>query len=313
MTASVKNWRWEKRPGACFKNGFLVEGNQEPVWYSPGEYQSLIFNDLIKISDEKTAIQFAKLWGFLNISNDVMLRSSLSDQYSGAYHYLYHLNGNNYPTKEEAKQIEKFFNYPLPPGDTLSEILHFAQRINYLSQIKRILDGYHNRPTDDYDVTSASYDAEQWVKNSKDAAKYLHSVNLFDVLTEQCKGFGISDVNKYLLEAIISSERVSFSHRSKRVIWVELQEVPFYNPEYSEVNLSLMFSSLARFIEYSLLTNKRISPKLCADPNCKQMFFPEKSDQRYCPPPPGVKRSRCEGRHSQELKREKVKANERLS
>jgi len=296
MPVSVYNWQWVKRPGAHFKNGFLID-SAHPIFYYPGQYQIDILNSVIKVSNEETAIQFAEQWGFLGISGDTVLRTSTSDKVNGALTYIEYLRGWQPAPDAEFHQILTLFNQKPKPGDSLSDILRFTQRIKHLTEIRRILDLYHEDPF------VAQYDAEQWINNLQNVT-YFSEVCSFDLMKEQFKSGGYGDdLNKYLLDTIMFAERSSLSYQSNRSIWIEINESHIYNPKSSAINLSLMFSSFSKFIEYSLLVGMNISPKICRDPKCRHIFFPEKSDQKYCPPPPGVKRSRCEGRHSQEIKR----------
>ena len=309
MVASIQNWQWPKRPGAHFEGGLLIaDDSREPIFYYPGQYQIQLINSVIKICDEKSAVQFAEDWGLLGIRADIVNHTKISNRIMGATNYLlYKKNWQPLSTAEEV-EIKNLFGYQHPRlrGDSLQDILHFAKRTKYLAEIKHILALYKEDPI------AAEYEADQWVKESEDDMDDLDLVRKFNFLTEQFKrgGYG-NDVNRFLLYNIMHNERSSFSHRSKRCIWVEVRESPIYNPDASEIRLSLNFSSLARFIEYSLLIGINANPKICADPKCRQIFFPEKTDQKYCPPPPGVKRSRCEGRHSQELKRNKARGQPR--
>jgi hypothetical protein len=297
VKASISDWGWFKRPGAHFENGLLVKGEQEPQWYFPAQQQREILNDLFKISDERTAVEFARYRGLLglNIESKREARKSAFDIITVRNEGI--LEASQIDEWEERIRHETL---PGPPGDSLSSILYFVHKVKLISEVRRIQHLY------DEDVTAGEYEANSWVNDSSNvnAIKEYDLVPL-DLLKDQFQrgGYG-ADLNKYILDSIISSERRQFSY--SKSFWVELKLNSVYLPNgHDEFKFMLSFSSLSKFIEYTALASNTISPRICADPKCGQIFFPQKSDQRYCPPPPGIKRSRCEGRHSQENKRER--------
>ncbi len=294
VKASISDWEWFKWPGARFENGLLVSGEQEPQWYFPAQQQREILNGLLKVSDERTAVEFAKLWGLLglNIENKEALREFTLDVLA--------VKDKGFLTASQIDEVEKRFRNERPPGDSLPDILCFVRKVKLISEVRRIQHLY------DEDVTAGEYEANSWVNDSSNvnAIKEYDLVPL-DLLKEQFRrrGYG-ADLNKYILDTIISSERKRFSY--SKSFWVELKLNTVYLPnDHGEFKFMISFSSLSKFIVYTALASNTISPKICADPKCGQIFFSQKSDQRYCPPPPGIKRSRCEGRHSQENKRKR--------
>jgi hypothetical protein len=179
----------------------------------------------------------------------------------------------------------------------LSMIL-FADKIRLIAEVKSLLWNYKSVDT----LYFAGDEAEKWIENQK-LSYFPKKLGIsYGDLLEQYRGlskhFGpkwhVHDEFEWILRVILSKARQVFSDRSKKGVYIKIN---------SDGRPCLVFDGLFRFIEYNLLIDQSPQPKRCADPKCKQLFFPKKADQEYCPPPPGVRRSRCENRHGAELRR----------
>ncbi|GAB6178967.1 hypothetical protein JCM14036_02860 [Desulfotomaculum defluvii] len=300
---SIYHWGWMRRPDARIEDGLIIDGvKAEP--YHPGEYQKDILNAIQRISDEATALDFTRQWGILGLATSAPEVEDHFSQINGAITFVYAARKKENPDidiKSIHREVLEFFNPNrgcnlTPKGEPISAIIHFAQRIKYLSEAKRLLKLYQE------DETEASYEAEEWISGLSIEWRKVFDIENIEFLQKQYeRGCSNSDFYHYLLSLIIKATRFSFSHRSERGVWVQLYTSPIAGrPEGHPV---IQFDGLFRFIQYILLVDGGPSPKRCADPKCGQLFFPAKADQEYCPPPPGVKRSRCENRHGQWLRR----------
>lgn len=304
---SINHWPWFARPDARIENGLIVEGNEANPYY-PGENVTGLLNAVQGIHDEQTALEFARQWGVLGLETSASRANDRSSQIYGAFAFAYATRKKENPHVDKnsvMQEVLQFFNpgrgYNLTPrGEPISDVIHFAQRIRYLSEVKRLLSLYQE------DETAAAYEAEEWLKNlSPEWYEVLVGPDMWILQEQYGPGHGEPGFYKYVLDIVLNSARSSFSSRSQRGVWVQLYTSPIYGrPKGFPI---LQFDGLFRFIEYILLVHGGASPKRCADPKCGRLFFPVKADQRYCPPPPGVKRSRCENRHGQWLRRHGIK------
>lgn len=302
---SIFDWPWMKRPDARIENDLIINGDKIES-YHPGEYQKELLNAVQGIFDQKTALQFARQWGVLGFGQDASTVQERFGQIHGAFLFTYAARKKENPNADKdsvMREVLQYFNpdggYNLTPqGEPVSAITHFAQRIRYLSEVKRLLRLYQE------DETAAAYEVEEWISGlSPHWYEVLIRADMEILQKQYGPRYSEPGFYRYILDLILNGARFSFSHRSQRGVWVQLGEGgPFYDnaPKGQPV---LQFDGLFRFIEYILLVEGGPSPKRCADPKCGQLFFPTKADQEYCPPPPGVKRSRCENRHGQWLRR----------
>jgi len=309
MDTSLSNWQRYKWPGAHFENGLLVKGDADPQEYYPAEYQSKILNSLLRISDENTAIEFARSWGLLGLNLESkkiskekafgwLLTEKLDERITG--------NFDNKIGKTDFKPYikESMDRYIEPDiGEKLSHILRFTQATILMAEIQKI-----RRTYSEIDAEAGKFEAEEWIENTKNE-KLLKDFDFFpiELVKEnwQRANWGTKDYYKYLLDFLIIHERKRFSESDGFSVNLELNH-RYFPREPDSYLFNIKFSSLSAFITYTVLFSPSVLPKICADPQCRQLFFAQKPDQRYCPPPPGGKRSRCEGRHSQQLKREKI-------
>ncbi|ACV64372.1 hypothetical protein Dtox_3663 [Desulfofarcimen acetoxidans DSM 771] len=301
---SIYYWSWMKRPDVKTENGLIIKGDEiEP--YHPGEHQKELLNAVQGIYDDKTAIEFVKQWGMLGFAQSAPEVEERSNQIIGAVEFTYATrkkDNQDIDFKSVHQEVLQFFNpnggFNLTPiGEPISDIVRFAQWVRCLSEVKRLLNLYQE------DFTAAAYEAKEWINNlSPEWYKVLVKVNI-KILQEQ---YGPSHTEpgfyKYILDIILHGSQRSFSHRSERGVWIQLRTSPINNGTPTGQPI-IQFDGLFRFIEYLLLVEGGPSPKRCADPKCRQLFFPTKADQEYCPPPLGVKRSRCENRHGQWMRR----------
>lgn len=306
---SIYHWKWTKRPDARIEKGLILEGNEMKP-YHPGEYKKELLNAIRGITDEKTALEFTKQWGVLGLKQNAALIEDLNSQISGAFEFTYAARKKENPDIDPNSVLQEvflFFNpeggiYLTPKGEPVSAIIYFAQRIGYLLEAKRLSGLYRE------DLTAAACEAEEWLNNlPPEWYEDLSGESLQSSQEQYVKQYGQGHkepgFHKYVLDLIIHTAQFSFSQRSERSIWIQLDMI---DPDHSNKPTGqpvIQFDGLFRFIEYILLVEGGPSPKRCADPKCGQIFFPAKADQEYCPPPPGVKRSRCENRHGQWLRR----------
>lgn len=318
-TVSINNWIWLARPGAKIENGRLIEGD-DVIPYCPGENIKEILNAVQKIIDENSVLDFARRWGMLGVWRGAPEREDFLSQVIGAADFTYATRKKeNLAIDFESiyAEVIKFFNpdgpddgFELPPGESVAGIIYFAQRIRYLSEVKRL----HTLCRED--KLAGAYEARKWVNSLTPEWKEIifGDIDLLEkIFNEDGLGSGELDFYQYIIDEALKSARFSFSHCSQRRVWIQLytslhQEHPQGFPEGFPV---FQFDGLHCFIEYMLLVEGGPSPKRCADPKCGQLFFPARADQAYCPPPPGVKRSRCENRHGAYLRRHGIQASKR--
>ena len=304
---SIYHWSWFVRPEAYIENGLIFAGNEaEP--YHPGDNPIDLLNAVREIIDGQTALGFAKQWGILGLIDNPAASDDRRSQIYGATEFTYGSRikaGLDPDLKEIKREVLKYFNpcggHNLSPkGEPVSAVLNFAQRVRALSEVKRLLELYKE------DAYAASYEVEEWINSlTSEQIKGLFNISIEILKKQYGSGDDKQGLYYYILDVFINAARGYLSDRSQRGIWIELHTFPIMG--HSTGLPVIQFDSLFRFIEYILLVEGAPSPKRCADPKCSQLFFPTKSDQRYCPPPTGVKRSRCENRHGQWLRREEKK------
>jgi hypothetical protein len=289
--------------------------------YSPGTAETELLNGILNVRDAKSAARFVRNWGLLGFdtSPDELDRERI-ELYATleTAHALAKLQDPNVHPKV-GECLSAGFQ---PPPETLihwhdqrnlsdlqmavrSEpvqwMLYFAERIRTLAEairIRRLFAGHDRKRYEE---------AKKWddaLQASPDVyARLVGSQSLEFWRGQHQEERRDLEFHEYFLDAVIAGARERLSHRSLRGVWVRIDP--------RDGRPLFEFGSLYQFIEYCLLSKsggERI-PKLCADPECGQPFFPSRRGQEYCPRPPelGKGRSLCEGRHTKKLTRAKKK------
>lgn len=319
--ASINHWHWLRRPDITIKDGVLIAGEaqgewRQENWYRPGEHTKAILTAIQLVKDEETAQQFVNDWGLLGLEYKDTKRRS--DMFRGAVDYALGIRGKTYDDYEDYKEIVqgilKHFGVKnlqdlTQPRETAQDIIEFARYIrdSDILKIKFLLNLYQDDPY------AAEHEAETWL-NSLTSEKFQEAIGFdwdIDSLREGHKRYEHSSkvpFYEYVLNIGLSSQRHRFNHSAERErgIWIELYTSSVYGR--TEGSPVYHFDGLFRFIEYTLLADPALLPQRCADPKCEQLFFPSRKGQAYCPPPQGIKRSRCEQRHNKEKRRVRLKA-----
>ncbi len=336
---SIAHWKWFRQPDVELREGVIYQGEQQIPYY-PGENRIELLNAIKQIVDEKTAIHYVRNWGFLGINQVANVwdkRSSALDAASNMFRYLKERYGETvclYEAWEAAAEMlgmeysyivsgkKEVGNYSLvkimPPGETISEIMKFAEWVRHISMVKNLLNTYEEDPY------VADNEAEEWLESlSQEHFKgfiqpysLAGSLEYFSKIYKelQCKG----GFYQFVLVNILHFARLQFSDITVRSSWLQIFTAPINDTEeklrlvapittsLNSFNVGfpvLMFDTLLNFIKYELLVEPGSWPERCKDPKCQQLFFPNRKGQRYCPPPPSKKRSLCEQRHGKELRR----------
>lgn len=308
---------WFRQPEVKAEDGYLLSGQpRHNDFYYPVDYVLEILTAIQVVSDEKTALDFARNWGLLGLANAVDNSSEKWSMLHGAEDFYCNLlmrENPGMPLKEacfKARfEVRKYFGFYndsdkglnlTPKGDKISDVIYFTQEIKHISKVKQLLKLFQE------DNLAADYDSEEWFNNLP--GEWLEILTGFqslkilkdDYSREIGYGWDLPCFNQWLLEKILAGQRFKEYNRYKRGVWVELYRGPAVEREGKPV---IKFDGLFRFIKYVLLVEQpSYWPKKCADPKCRSLFFPTKADQEYCPHPQG-KRSRCENRHGRELRR----------
>lgn len=301
-TASLANWTWIRYLDARIEDGLIVrEGDFES--YTPGENRAGLLTAIQKVRDEQRAVLFVRQWGLLGFAMAAPRTEALIPQFDGALGFAWSTRRQENPSIDFKGVVDEVTSWHDQRtkirlrrddrGEPIQWILDFAETMRFLSNAIYIQGLFREDPT------AADYDAKKWVKSlSPECYETLVGPDLEFWKEQYNRGYTERYFYQYLLNVIITEARLRFSHRSQRGIWVKI------NPRDGRPLFE--FDSLFRFIEYSLLSDNAPSPKRCEDPQCGQLFFPIRSSRRYCPPPPGHKRSLCEQRHTKQLRRAKV-------
>ncbi len=298
---SIYHWEWIRRPNATIENSLIISGNIA-VHYHPGKYQKEILTAVLEINDEKTVLKFIKQWGFLGFRTSVALKDNHIVKFDGINGFVSGaFNNENEHNTVGSEILQQFFpnisHNLYQENESIPDIIHFAQKIRYLSEVKRLLSLY-------YEGSSVAVnDMKEWLKNLP-PEWHKELVWADEKFLQDRARPGESGYYQYVLNTILHGARNTFSHSSERGVWVQLKtSLNDNDAPFSLGQPVFQFDGLFRFIEYILLIDGCPSPKKCADPKCGHLFFPTNANQEYCPPPPGVKRSRCEGRHTRWLNR----------
>lgn len=309
---SIAHWSWLSRPDIKLENGVFVDGNLDLVKpYSPGEHTNLLLSNLQKVVDEKSALNFVHGWGLLGLNFQADISEKRSNMFFGAVDFTYAQRKKEQPETDYSlvsAEVADYFGFKRSetgryvdlsqPRETPEQMIRFADHIRHVSEIKRMLQFFKEDPD------AADYDAEEWVKClSPNQYEEFVGPPLKFWREQYKKGYSQPYFYQYLLETILKRERSNFSHYSRRGVWIQLYTSPISGqPDGWPV---LQFDGLFRFIEYVLLAEQASTPLRCTDPKCRHLFFPNRAGQKYCPPPPGKKRSLCEQRHSKETQPER--------
>lgn len=306
---SLTKWPWFKLPDAIIQDSLIIPGEKrEP--YFPGEDTIKLLNAVREIEDEKSALEFVKKWGLLGIKwNNIIEGLELQNQIIGATKFALAMQEKQKWKIDIDKEISEVF-YPegkgeglclMPEGDSLLETIKFAQWVRYIAKAKRLLGFYH-----DNDPCFIG-EAEKWIFQdlSEEWQNRLIGIDI-SFLEKQCgSNQDERSFYNYILEIILSKAKDFYFGYGKTGIRIELFRSPIAgNPQEF---LIFRFDGLFRFIAYFLLVSGEALPKKCEDPDCNEIFFPFKADQKYCPPPSGKKRSLCEMRHSKKIARGIIK------
>lgn len=171
--------------------------------------------------------------------------------------------------------------------DHVTEMIDFGNKVGIILKIKYLLDRYIFE-----DHLILNNEMEEWIDlfSESEQIKYFNNIFRHDLTHE-----------KFLKEALYNF-RSLFSIGGNSGVQIKFHS----NPNNGGMPV-FHFDSLSRFIEFMVLVEQPKlqlnTPVCCADPKCNKLFFPNRAGQRYCPPPPGVKRSRCEQRHYKSKKK----------
>ena len=328
---SSQGWQWKRAPGAyiddtmiiCSTSPYKDENN-----YYPSQHKEEIITNLIRIRDQESAIEFIKRWGPLGINAGIKSYSELkatvyaviSYEFEKIYGEKKDKNCNEYGLLAETVIKDYFKSFgnitvgpaPLPgsmrslrfhvgdrmiyinlKGDYLENVLFYAERVERICEMKRILALCNDDPY------AAEFEAELWWSNNYDAFFFGSDRFLFPPKIETNEKE--SQTYRELLRYKFVSLRRNFNTFKKQGIYINF--TPSGQP-------TLQFDGLHHFIDYILLSEDEkyslMVPLKCSDPKCNQLFFPSRKGQRYCQLP-WEGRSRCEQRHGRELRRQRKK------
>ena len=317
---SITHWIWLKRPDMMLKDGVFVDDLPAIKYirhfgsehlYRPGEHISSLLSNIQKVVDDHSALQFVRDWGLLGLLSAAGKSQERVGRFNGAVEFTYATRKRNDPQTDLGEimmEVSEYYGYEKfgdlrQSRESSPDIIRFAELIRHISEIKRFIHLYRD-PKLEKDAIEV--DANKWIKGtSPDMRKALVGPDL-DYWKGQYEKHGDKPYFlQYLLETSFHELRVRFSHRSRGGVWVQLHSAP--NEDQPDGFPVLQFDGLFRFMEYSLLTEQMTIPQRCADPNCGYLFFPAREGQRYCPTLSDEKRSRCEQRHGQSIRRAKKK------
>lgn len=291
-TPSLTGWTWLRQPSVTVENG-LVVGDVAGERYSPGADCARLLNAIVGVREEADAASFVRQWGLLGFAGALPSTTSPAAGFESVWGLTWILREDERSGVIEGdigSETAAWLAQPNATKEPVQLILQFAEDMRALSEVIRIIGSFSEDPY------AANYDAEQWIKGlprERHKALVASSQKTHGVM----RGLGSTEPydSKYVLTTLTKTARLQFSDRSQRGIWVKLSR--------ATGRVGLEFDGLFRFIEYVLLSDNAPSPSRCEDPQCGQLFFPIRSSRRYCPPPPGCKRSLCEQRHSKQLRR----------
>lgn len=298
---SVSSWEWLSEPGITIKDGFFLSSNsdRDKNLYCPSNYVLEIINSVHKIYNPEDVLQFVKNWGVLGSGLHGSKQTEVASWLQGAIFYAYSTQSENtyaevaqriisdYTIFHGALNIEKLPDNSLMVislDEKVADVTEFAERIRFILNLRWLLKLFEEDPH------LADDEAEIWLENNMSSFSKLHSHR--GNLDHSLQNAAYSS----LLSAKLTQERELFAPTGQNGAYLKISVQG--NPE-------LHFDSLSRFIEYNVLLEATPAPVRCSDPKCQQLFVPAREGQRYCPPLAGEKRSRCEQRHGQELRRKK--------
>lgn len=289
---SLAGFLWFRFGGAKIEKGrLLAPVSHSPDRYRPAEFLPQLLTAVQQVRDEETALEFAHRWGPLGLSQDVDKLEKALQRNFAAYEFAMQ---HGLPWWEANERVDRMF--PLPEkGDPLERVLWFAEWTRHVSTIRRLLANFEDESSDEPDPWGR---AEAWLATLSPQWQF----ELFGTKLESLRedygtgGWAQDSFEHYAVAFALHWQRLLFSDGSRRGVWVGLHTFS-YNTKKPEGQPVLHFDALFRFIEYSLLVHGGVpEPVRCADPKCGALFFPSRKGQRYCPPPPGARRSRCENR-----------------
>jgi len=310
-TASVAGWAWARFPEAWVDDLNTLRCDGDSTIYVPGESLPALLTDVQRIASADDVARFAQRWGPLGFARMAGWVHGLDAQHLGALRYAL---ASRKPTrkvreKEQTEAISKsvdswFWQQPdvklsqVPDNEPVEWFLRFSENCRLDSELLRIRGLYREDPF------AADYDAKEWLA-ALTSEQYQNLVGLRMEYWEKEYASCLKNRTpgteerflEFLIRSLLVKRRMDFSDRSARGVWVAV------HPDGPAV---FQFEGLFRFIEYALLAEGAPTPRRCADPKCRGIFFSERSSRRYCPPPPGKNRSQCEQRRSKEKSREKA-------
>jgi len=330
----AQDWQWKRAPEAYIDEDIIICSTshyKDTTNYYPSQHKEEIITDLIRIHDQKSALEFIKQWGPLGINAGVKSYNELKATVYAVIGYEFE---KNYGKDKDKNCIEfgllaetiiknyfKSFDnivvgtshfpgsmrdlvfragskliYVNLKGDYLENIYLYATRVKIISDMKRILSLCNEDPS------AAEFEAELWWSNNYDS-----------FLFESDKMFFPKIINPNKLESQTYIELLRYKFVSLRRHFNTFKRQGIYISFTPSGQPTLNFDGLHHFIDFILLSSDEkyslLFPLKCADPKCKQLFFPKRKNQKYCPPLPWETRSRCEQRHGQQVRREVKKKN----
>ena len=318
---SITHWNWLKRPDIMLKDGVFVDelpaikyiryfGSE--YLYRPGEHISSLLSSIQKVVDDHSALLFVRDWGLLGLLSASNKSQERTGRFNGAVEFTYATRKRQDPKTDLGEiimNVSEYYGYEKfgdsrQSREASSDVIRFAGLIRHISEMKRFIHLYRDPGLVEKDTIDL--ESNQWVNRiSREMYKALIGPDLEYWKTQYEQIRDKPYFLQYLLEATFHDLRVRFSHRSKGGVWVQLHSAPY--EDQPDGFPMLQFDGLFRFIEYILLIEPMAFPQRCTDPKCGHLFFPAREGQRYCPALSDEKRSRCEQRHGQSLRRAKKK------
>lgn len=303
---SLSSFTWY-RGGARIEGGLLIAPIRQPELYRPAEHLSRLLDDIQRVRDEQTALAFANRWGSLGLRNDVFQNDVLEHGEVAAIAFAERL-GLSY--EEARRRFKETYGDPpgFEPGDRIDQVLRFAGWVRGVVRLKSLLALFEGS---DPDIEAGCYEVKEWLSSEDDSELWWSTLNSYKSSDEEVLqkfGWGLCREH-FAVKTVLDTERRIFSDSLFRAVWIGVRSLP-----PGEGEPEIYFDGLFRFIQFCLLVNGGTpEPRRCADPKCGALFFPTRKGQRYCPPPPGARRSRCENRHGVERRRQRWSSEKELS
>lgn len=274
---TLERFEWEKSPYAVLKGDEITLNSQKPKnyigpRYIPFDYHLEIINNLKNVFSGEDALTFVKEWGFLK-----------------------HHDFNKLYKIDSAGSLEEVESAPV------SDILDLSKRLRNYSYIYYFHSLYSKAKNGDEDYNSIEFKVNEWIASNPDILPFNDEVlkNTLKVNYEHKDLEKHLSFNEYLLDVAVQFGRANTS--------MELHNGAFLQIDQETGQPAFHFDTLYHFINYMFFAGSYAQPNLCQDPKCNKLFYPSRNNQQYCPPLAWEKRSRCEQRHSKELRRKEQK------